>query len=409
MCHFNKNVILPCDNLMNFTKDISAMLFAIFRQFFLLGCMSFGGPAAHLGYFKRHFVDTLNWLTSARYAQLISLSQALPGPGSSQVSFAIGVERAGALGGIAAFLGFTLPSFLIMMLLAISAHQFDAVYFAIIAGLKLFAVVIVADATFSMAKSFCTSITLKLLAVMSTLALVLFPMLGTQIAILITAAITGAIWPLLKLGSPTETENTSSKKNNINWIALGLFALLLAVSFFPLGQEFALFAPFYQAGAMVFGGGHVVLPVLQAGVPALSDDQFLSAYASAQAVPGPMFTIATYLGAQLTTEQPLMGALIATLLIFMPGFLLILAFQKSWLNLASKPRFASSIAALNAAVVGFLAAALYSPIWTSAVHNLWQVALVILAFAWLRFKKPPIWWLLIVFITVGLGQHYWAL
>ncbi|GAA59694.1 chromate transporter [Pseudoalteromonas sp. BSi20652] len=380
------------------------MLIAIFRQFFLLGCMSFGGPAAHLGYFKRHFVDSLNWLTSARYAQLISLSQALPGPGSSQVSFAIGVERAGVLGGIAAFVGFTLPSFLIMVLLAVSAHQFDAVYFAIIAGLKLFAVVIVADATLSMAKSFCTSAALKLLAVMSTLALVLLPMMGTQIAILIIAATIGAIWPLLKLGTPTE--DVSSKNSNINWIALGLFALLLGVSFIPLGQEFALFAPFYQAGAMVFGGGHVVLPVLQAGVPALSDDQFLSAYASAQAVPGPMFTIATYLGAQLTTEQPLVGALIATLLIFMPGFLLILAFQKSWINLASKPRFASSIAALNAAVVGFLAAALYSPIWTSAVHSLWQVALVTIAFAWLRFKKPPIWWLLTLFIAAGLFQHY---
>ena len=120
------------------------MLVAIFRQFFLLGCMSFGGPAAHLGYFKRHFVDTLNWLSDTRYAQLISLSQALPGPGSSQVGFAIGVERAGVIGGITAFIAFTLPSFLIMLLLAVSAHQFDAVYFAIIAGLKLFAVVIVA-------------------------------------------------------------------------------------------------------------------------------------------------------------------------------------------------------------------------------------------------------------------------
>lgn len=383
------------------------MLIAIFRQFFLLGCMSFGGPAAHLGYFKRHFVDTLNWLTNTRYAQLISLSQALPGPGSSQVSFAIGVERAGVLGGIAAFIGFTLPSFLIMLLLAISAHQFDAVYFAIIAGLKLFAVVIVADATLSMAKSFCTSAALKLLAVLSTLALILFPLLGTQIAILITAAAVGAIWPLLKLNP--EPAQQSKSKSNINWLALGLFTLLLALSFIPLTTELALFAPFYQAGAMVFGGGHVVLPVLQASVPTLSSDQFLSAYASAQAVPGPMFTIATYLGAQLSTEQPLFGAIVATVLIFMPGFLLILAFQKSWLNLANKPRFASVIAALNASVVGFLAAALYSPIWTSAVHNFWHIALVIAAFAWLRLKKPPIWWLLILFITTGLAQYYWAL
>ena len=380
------------------------MLVAIFRQFFLLGCMSFGGPAAHLGYFKRHFVDTLNWLSDTRYAQLISLSQALPGPGSSQVGFAIGVERAGVIGGITAFIAFTLPSFLIMLLLAVSAHQFDAVYFAIIAGLKLFAVVIVADATLTMAKSFCTSAALKLIAVMSTLALLLFPLLGTQIAILVSAAAIGAIWPLLQLN--TQTEPKADTKSAFRWLPLGLFVLLLAISFIPLGDDLALFAPFYQAGAMVFGGGHVVLPVLQAGVPALSNDQFLSAYASAQAIPGPMFTIATYLGAQLTSEQPLIGAIAATLLIFTPGFLLMLAFQKSWLNLASKPRFASSIAALNAAVVGFLAAALYSPIWISAVHNLWQVALVIAAFAWLRMKKPPIWWLLALFISVGLVQHY---
>lgn len=380
------------------------MLVTIFRQFFLLGCMSFGGPAAHLGYFKRHFVDTLNWLSDTRYAQLISLSQALPGPGSSQVGFAIGVERAGVMGGITAFIAFTLPSFLIMLLLAVSAHQFDAVYFAIIAGLKLFAVVIVADATLTMAKSFCTSAALKLIAVMSTLALLLFPLLGTQIAILVSAAAIGAIWPLLQLN--TQAEPKADTKSAFRWLPLGLFVLLLAISFIPLGDDIALFAPFYQAGAMVFGGGHVVLPVLQAGVPALSNDQFLSAYASAQAIPGPMFTIATYLGAQLTSEQPLIGAIAATLLIFTPGFLLMLAFQKSWLNLASKPRFASSIAALNAAVVGFLAAALYSPIWTSAVHNLWQVALVIAAFAWLRMKKPPIWWLLALFVSVGLVQHY---
>jgi chromate transporter len=383
------------------------MLVAIFRQFFLLGCFSFGGPAAHLGYFKRHFVDHLQWLNNQRYAQLISLSQALPGPGSSQVSFAIGVERAGVWGGIAAFLGFTLPSFLIMLLLAISAHQFDAIYFAIIAGLKLFAVVIVADATFSMAKSFCTSVVLKLIALLSTLALILFPMLGTQMAVLVTAAAIGALWPLLKL--TTTATVSADNKSTLNGWALGLFLLLLACSFIPLAGDFSLFAAFYQTGAMVFGGGHVVLPVLQAAVPSLSSEQFLTAYASAQAVPGPMFTIATYLGAQLTIEQPLVGAMIATVLIFTPGFLLMLALQKSWLNLASKPRFASAIAALNAAVVGFLAAALYAPIWTSAVHNSWHIALVIAAFAWLRLSKPPIWWLLLLFIAVGLAQYYGAL
>jgi len=152
---------------------------------------------------------------------------------------------------------------------------------------------------------------------------------------------------------------------------------------------------------MVFGGGHVVLPILQAGVPSLETEQFLSAYASAQAIPGPMFTIATYLGAQVSPNTPLIGAIVATIMIFLPGFLLMLAFMKSWLQLADKPRFAGSIAALNAAVVGFLAAALYSPIWQSAVQNLWQVALVIAAFTWLRMAKPPIWWLLLGFIALS--------
>lgn len=380
------------------------MLFAIFKQFFLLGCMSFGGPAAHLGYFKNHFVDNLKWLNNQRYAQLISLSQALPGPGSSQVGFAIGVERHGLLGGIAAFIGFTLPSLLIMLLLALSAHQFDSIYFAVVTGLKLFAVVIVADATLSMAKSFCTSWLLKAIALASTLLLLLQPNLFSQIAVLVIAATIGAIWPLLKL--PKNADIPSVKTSQINWLALGLFTLLLIVSFMPLNDKAELFAPFYQAGAMVFGGGHVVLPILQAGITDLSTEQFLSAYASAQAVPGPMFTIATYLGTQFSGVNPITGALLATLLIFLPGLLLMFALQKSWLQLAQRPRFASSIAALNAAVVGFLAAALYSPIWTSAVHNMWHIALVLAAFVWLRMAKPPIWWLLIGFILVGLGQQY---
>lgn len=380
------------------------MLFVIFRQFFLLGCMSFGGPAAHLGYFKYHFVDSLNWLTNTRFAQLISLSQALPGPSSSQVGFAIGVERAGLLGGLAAFIGFTLPSFLIMLFLAISANQFDAVYFAVITGLKLFAVVIVADAVFSMAKSFCTSLMLKLIAVVSTITLLALPMQGVQIAIILVAAVIGAFYPLLKLNS--FSVHVSHNKKAVNWIALMLFALLLAASFLPFGKEYQLLAPFYQVGAMVFGGGHVVLPILQTSVPAISNDHFLTAYAAAQAMPGPMFTIATYLGAQLNIAHPFFSALFATILIFMPGLLLMWAFQNSWVNLASKPRFASAVAAINAAVVGFLAAALYSPIWGSAVHETWQIFLIIIAFVWLRFKKPPIWWLLVIFVFIALAQYY---
>ncbi|RZF95362.1 chromate efflux transporter [Pseudoalteromonas sp. CO302Y] len=377
------------------------MLLIIFKQFLLLGCMSFGGPAAHLGYFKRHFVDNLNWLSNERYAQLISLSQALPGPGSSQVSFAIGVEKAGLLGGLSAFIGFTLPSFLIMFFLALSAHQFGNLYFAVIAGLKLFAVVIVADATYSMAVSFCKTHLHKLIAMMSTLALIFFSQLSSQVFVLIVAAVIGWFSPPIKLPL-----TNNSKKVTIAWLPLGLFGTLLLLSFLPLGEWFEMFAPFYQTGAMVFGGGHVVLPILQAGVPTLETEQFLSAYASAQAIPGPMFSIATYLGAQVMPNSSLTGAIIATLLIFLPGFLLMFAFLKSWLHLADKPRFAGSIAALNAAVVGFLAAALYSPIWQSAIHSVWHIIIVLVAFAWLRLAKPPIWWLLIGFIMLALGQQY---
>ncbi len=375
----------------------NTMSFIIFKQFFLLGCMSFGGPAAHLGYFKRHFVDNLKWLSAQRFAQLISLSQALPGPGSSQVSFAMGIEKGGVLGGICAFIGFTLPSFLIMFFLALSAHQFGNIYFALIAGLKLFAVVIVADATYSMAMSFCKSHLHKLIAVLSTIALIVFAQLSSQILVLVVAAAIGWCYPQLKL-----PENQEYKPMKIAWLPLGLFVALLLLSFLPLGEWLSLFAPFYQTGAMVFGGGHVVLPILQTGVPSLETEQFLSAYASAQAIPGPMFTIATYLGAQVAPNTPLLGAIIATILIFLPGFLLMLAFMKSWLQLADKPRFAGSIAALNAAVVGFLAAALYSPIWQSVVQNLWQVGLVVAAFTWLRLAKPPILWLLLGFILISL-------
>lgn len=384
------------------------MLLAIFKQFFLLGCISFGGPAAHLGYFKRHFVDNLQWLSPSRYAQLISLSQAMPGPGSSQVSFAIGVERGGVLGGFAAFLGFTTPSLLIMLLLAVSASQFDDVYYAVISGLKLFAVVVVADATLSMAKSFCTSYMLKAITLISTLILILFPAMATQIIVLVSAAAFGALYPLLNINSNINNEFPAkpAKKQAISWLPLGIFALLLIVSFISFGNDIDLFTAFYQTGAMVFGGGHVVLPILQASVPSLATEQFLSAYASAQAVPGPMFTIATYLGAQLYPEQVVVGALIATAAIFLPGLLLMLAFQKSWLALANRPHFASSIAALNAVVVGFLAAALYSPIWSSAISSVWHIAIIIAGFAWLRLAKPPIWWLLIGFLFVGLLQSY---
>ncbi|CAH9065420.1 putative chromate transport protein [Pseudoalteromonas holothuriae] len=370
------------------------MALSIFYQFFLLGCTSFGGPAAHLGIFKKHFVDNLGWLPNERYGAMISLSQILPGPGSSQVGFAIGLERAGILGGIAAFIGFTLPSFLLMLMLAMTASELPEPIENIIVGLKLFAVVVVADAIFSMAKSFCKTTPLKVITFISTLALLLLPSLHTQLWLLVIVAVVAYFYRF----SPIVDDKNNSPIM-LNWSVLGLFFAVFALTFFGLPNN--LFAQFYQAGALVFGGGHVVLPLLQNGVSGLSQESFLTAYAAAQAVPGPMFSIASFLGAEVGGEHAFASSLLATVAIFLPGLLLMWACHHSWQSLSSLPKFASISAALNAAVVGLLAAAFYNPIWQSAVYSLWHIALVIGGFILLKYAKPPIWMMLLLFCGVG--------
>ncbi|MEI5640251.1 MULTISPECIES: chromate efflux transporter [unclassified Pseudoalteromonas] len=371
------------------------MFLRIFYQFFLLGCTSFGGPAAHLGFFKKHFVDNLQWLSAQRYANMISLSQILPGPGSSQVGFAIGLEKGGALGGLAAFLGFTLPSFLIMTVLALTAEQLSGSALAVIYGLKLFAVVIVADAVLGMAKSFCKTTALKVVTFFATLALLLLPSLSSQLGVLIVIAIAGYFYSFSN--APSEQHSTSG---NTNWAVLGLFAALFLLTFLSLPS--AIFAEFYQAGALVFGGGHVVLPLLQTSVDNLPQESFLTAYAAAQAIPGPMFTIASFLGATVNNTHPLIGASIATVAIFLPGLLLMWAFINQWQRLIAMPKFASISAALNAGVVGILAAAFYQPIWLAAVHSVTDIVAVALGFAVLKWLKPAIWQLLLGFVVYGL-------
>ena len=371
------------------------MFLRIFYQFFLLGCTSFGGPAAHLSFFKKHFVDNLQWLSAERYANMISLSQILPGPGSSQVGFAIGLEKGGALGGLAAFLGFTLPSFLIMTVLALTAEQLTGSALAIIYGLKLFAVVIVADAVLGMAKSFCKTTALKVVTFLATLTLLFLPSLSSQLGVLVAIAIAGYFYSFSN--APAEQSATSG---NTNWAVLALFSVLFLLTFLQLPNT--IFAEFYQAGALVFGGGHVVLPLLQTSVDNLPQESFLTAYAAAQAIPGPMFTIASFLGAEVTTSHPLIGASIATVAIFLPGLLLMWAFINQWQRLIAMPKFASISAALNAGVVGILAAAFYQPIWLAAVHSITDIVAVALGFAVLKWLKPAIWQLLLGFVVYGL-------
>ena len=375
-------------------------LLEIFWRFLALGCVSFGGPAAHIGYFQKAFVQKLKWIDDESYARLISLSQFLPGPGSSQVGFAIGLRRGGVAGGFAAFLGFTLPSFILMYLLASSAFSHDSnQWFAgVVHGLKLLAVVVVADATLSMFNSFCKENRAISIAVITAAALLVFPSLWTQMAVLVVAAVIG-------LFLHRASTNQSPKTATIKWGVIGIFGLL-----FITLPVLALWAPwvslvsdFYQSGSLVFGGGHVVLPLLQQSLgDAVSPDRFLTGYAAAQAVPGPMFTLATFLGADLMPTNPFIGALLATLAVFLPGFLLVISLQDAWESLAVNPKVAGAIWGINAAVVGLLMAALYQPVFSSAVTQPLHMALVILGFFVLRAFKIPILLLVAGFIVAGL-------
>ncbi|MDR8525076.1 chromate efflux transporter [Shewanella fidelis] len=385
----------------------------IFLRFFSLGLVSFGGPAAHIGYFRQTFVQELNWLDDKHYGSLVALSQFMPGPGSSQVGFAIGYHRGGLLGGIAAFLGFTLPSFILLFLLAVTSSQWLDYSFTqgIIHGLKLLAVVVVADAIWIMFKQFCQRKQAKLLMMFSCVIILLQPSMLMQFGLLIAAALVGRHYLSSAAGSEVDASAPPlSQPVKLNFFWLSLFAGLLIASLVAISLSSQssitnltqLFSQFYQVGSMVFGGGHVVLPLLQQSVgDSISHDQFLTGYALAQAVPGPMFALAAFLGAEIWIEQPLIGALVATLAIFLPGFLLMLVALKSWNAISAKPQVTGAIAGVNACVVGFLLAALYTPIFTSAVLSPIDMALVVLGFGIFKTFKPNIFFLVAGFGVTG--------
>ncbi|RBM43312.1 chromate efflux transporter [Vibrio tarriae] len=363
-------------------------MLTIFRTFFALGWVSFGGPAAHIGYFRHTFVEKLGWLSEQEYAQFVALSQFLPGPGSSQVGFAIGYHRGGLAGAWAAFLGFTLPSVLIMLLLAgLSSHLLDTPLFdQVIHGLKLLAIIVVADACLTMYRNFCQQRLTAALCVLTAVAITLAPGLLTQFAVLLLAALVGQARLAPQPSSSLEAFRPS-------WLSLLLFvSLLLGLPLLAASSPLVeLFGHFFQAGSLVFGGGHVVLPLLQNALSdSLSTDQFLTGYAAAQAVPGPMFTLATYLGYVLTPEMPVVGALIATLAVFLPGFLLLLGVLKNWSALAQRPKVAGAMQGVNACVVGLLLAALYQPVWISTVHAPLDWAALLVGFFLFKVLRLPL-------------------
>ncbi|MFM4810108.1 chromate efflux transporter [Aeromonas hydrophila] len=365
----------------------------VFMQFLWLGCISFGGPAAHIGYFQRTFVERLGWLTQAEFAQLLALCQLLPGPASSQLGFAIGRQRAGLRGALAAFAGFTLPSFLLLLAAAIGLGQLgNNVWIdAALHGLKLLALVVVADTVLTMSRQFCKTTRNQGIMVATAAALWWQPGLLTQLVMLAGASLLCARVGTPQTPGPQPSPAQSMPVHQPHWPTLLLFALLfvgLPLLGGPVGQ---LIADFYRAGSLVFGGGHVVLPLLAESVGhTLSEQQFLTGYSLAQLVPGPMFTLATYLGAQLLPASPVGGALLATLALFLPGFLLLWAMGPCWQSWLARPRLAGAVAGINAAVVGLLLAALYQPVWQSAVLAPTDLALAAIGFYLLRGLKLPI-------------------
>ena len=379
------------DSLVVGSKRGSA--FEVFRAFLQLGLTSFGGPVAHLGYFRDEFVSRRRWIGERTYADLVALCQLLPGPASSQVGVALGIHRAGLAGGAAAWLGFTLPSaaaltgFALMLRRLVVAPDAGWLH-----GLKIVAVAVVAQAVWSMGRSLCPDAPRASLAALAAIAMLLFPGAGAQLAVIVAGAAAGACWLRLPASIPESglAGGVSRKTAVAAWLLFFLLLFGLPILARATGSNtLAVFDAFYRAGSLVFGGGHVVLPLLQAEVVPrgwVDNGDFLAGYGAAQAVPGPLFTFAAYLGAVLGGVG---GALLCTVAIFLPAILLVLGALPFWDRLRAHPAAQSALAGVNAAVVGVLLAALYAPVFTSTVRAPSDFALALGAFALLVFWKVP--------------------
>ena len=379
---------------------------SIFAVFLRLGLTSFGGPIAHLGYYRTEFVERRRWLSEAAYADLVALCQLLPGPASSQVGFAVGLSRGGLLGGVAAWLGFTLPSAVAMVLFAQGAAALTGPLSAgMLHGLQVAAVAVVAQAVWSMAVSLCPDRPRATIAVVATLIVTAAPTAIGQIAAILAGAAAGA-WLCREVPAAAPSARLSIPvPRGLAIAALAVFALLLiglpiAAAVSP-GPALAMATAFYRAGALVFGGGHVVLPLLHASVVEpgwVSEDAFLSGYGAAQAVPGPLFTFAAYLGAIMTGW---VGAALCLVAIFLPGLLLVLGVLPFWASLGRGVLMRASLRGVNAAVVGVLLGALYDPVWTKGIGGPADFALALVAFALLVIWKAPPWLVVLVNAAVG--------
>jgi chromate transporter len=381
----------------------------VFGAFLKLGLTSFGGPIAHLGYFRHEFVERRKWLDETSYADLVALCQFLPGPASSQVGFTLGIQRGnGLLGGLAAWFAFTMPSALILFAFAMGAAVYSGpVAEGFLHGLKLVAVAVVAQAIWGMSRALTPDRTRAGIALAAIGIVVIFAGSFGQIAAIALGACAG-LWLCRGEAAPVSGHLNFPVTRRAGIIALVLFAALFLIP--PIvvratgAQALSLFDAFYRSGALVFGGGHVVLPLLQAEVVTpgwVSNEAFLSGYGLAQAVPGPLFTFAAYLGA-LTGPAPngLAGAVIALVALALPGLLLVYGMLPFWDAMRTRPAAQAAMRGTNAAVVGILGAALHNPVWTSAVLTPRDFALALAGFLFLTvWKWPP--WVVVVLLAVA--------
>jgi chromate transporter len=385
----------------------------IFLIFLKLGLTSFGGPMAHLGFFREEFVRHRRWLTEASYGDLVALCQFLPGPASSQVGYAIGLMRGGTAGAIAAWTGFTLPSAIMLIAFAYGVTALgDVQHAGWLQGLKIAAVAVVAKAVWEMAGQLCPDRQRTTIALFAAMAALTWMTAFTQVFIIVVGGILG--WLLYRHQADPTNENSgggaqrSSRRRGATFLAVFFFLMVglpLLTATYP-ATNLKIFESFYRSGALVFGGGHVVLPLLQAKVvPSdwITGDDFLAGYGAAQAVPGPLFSFAAYLGAAMTVGPGgWMGGLLTLVAIFIPSLLLVQGVLPFWDTLRRVPSAQAALRGTNAAVVGMLLAALYNPVWIKGIHGPHHFSIALGAFALLHFWKAPPWLIVVLSMIAGM-------
>ena len=387
-------------------------LVTIFSVALRLGLTSFGGPVAHIGFFRQEYVENRGWLSERRFSDLVALCHFLPGTTSSQVGIAVGITRGGLPGGLLAWIGFTVPSAAVLIAFGLGVAEFDNLLEDDwLNGLKIAALAVVAQALWGMSTTLAPDKTRATIAVLAAVAILLSP-IAFGIVIVILVAGSYGWWRCRHYVDESPTEDFAY--DIPKWIGIAFavifFALLIGLPFARIIFDvdvLSIFDGFFRSGSLVFGGGHVVLPTLETEVVEngwMTAEEFIAGYGASQAIPGPLFTFSAYLGTVMDIGPGgISGAIIALTAIFLPSFLLVIAILPFWNQLSQAPNFRAALVAINAAVVGILAAALFDPVWTSSIKEPSDFALAASAFGLLMFWKLPSWLVVIVTAVAGVG------